>query len=151
MPVKAVKERTPLIIYTSITLLGLLLFIRLLIFYINQLQFASSPTVVKSGPRMGNFCQHLESGPQNKCCECLVAHRRVNRSTVVESFVTHIVCPECRERIRLPDSYPEIHLSVKTANIYHRTRLSLLFFTWMQTVAPDQVMSFFCSHFTTAH
>ena len=80
--------------------------------------------------------------PHRTCEECLRPHKNsFSMTKALGSFVTHIVCPECRERIQLPDSDPEIHLSVKTANIYHRTRLSLLFFTWMQTVDPDQVMS----------
>ena len=58
---------------------------------------------------------------------------------ILGSFVTHVVRPERRERILLPDSGPEVYLSVKTAIIFHSTRLSLLFFTWMQTVRPDQV------------
>ena len=76
------------------------------------------------------------------CEECLRPHKNSFIMTkAFGSFVTHIVCPECRERIRQPDSDPKIHLSVKTANIYHKTRLPLLFFTWMQTVDPDQVMT----------
>ena len=155
----ATMERVLLIIYSCITLLGLLLFTRLFTFHVNQLQFAPSSTVVKSGPRVRHFCRllHLENGTQNKCKECLAAYEslgRVNRSTAVGSFATHILCPECRERIRLPDRDPHIHLSVKTAKVFHRTRLSLLFFTWMQTVDPDQVMNcYFPPYFTigTAH
>ena len=84
--------------------------------------------------------------PLSECEKCLIAKRNYSalgkRSDTIGSFVTHIVCPECRKHIQLPDSNQEIFLTLKTAEIFHRDRLSLLLFTWLQTVEPDQVKLF---------
>ena len=81
--------------------------------------------------------------PLSECEKCLIAKRNYSalgkRGDTIGPFVTHIVCPECRKHIQLPVSNPEILLTVKTTEIFHRNRLSLLLFTWMQTVEPDQV------------
>ena len=81
--------------------------------------------------------------PLSECEKCLNAKRNDSalgkRGDTIGPFVTHIVCPECRKHIQLPVSNPEILLTVKTTEIFHRDRLSLLLFTWMQTVEPDQV------------
>ena len=42
------------------------------------------------------------------------------------------------QRIVVPNS-SDVYISVKTAGLYHESRLSLLLLTWMQTVNHKQV------------
>ena len=58
---------------------------------------------------------------------------------ILGSLLTHVVLPERREHVTVPESDPNILVSLKTTTIYHRHRLSLLLFTWMTTLYPHQV------------
>ena len=64
------------------------------------------------------------------------------RDKILGSLITHVVRPECRETLMLLESDPEILVSVKTTSQYHKHRLSLLLFTWMETVSPQQVKNY---------
>ena len=55
------------------------------------------------------------------------------------TLITHVLHPERRESVIVPELDPGIMVSVKTTAQYHRHRLSLLLFTWMQTLSPQQV------------
>ena len=56
------------------------------------------------------------------------------------SLTTHVVPPQQRrENVSVPDSDPEILVTVKTATIYHKKRLSLLLFTWFESIPLQQV------------
>ena len=58
---------------------------------------------------------------------------------ILGSLVTHVFHPERREHVHIPESDPGILVSVKTTTTYHRHRLSLLLFTWMESLPPQQV------------
>ena len=60
---------------------------------------------------------------------------------ITGSILTHILRPERSERVGIPETErdPGILISVKTATLYHQHRLSLLLFTWMRAVSPQQV------------
>ena len=55
------------------------------------------------------------------------------------TLITHVLHPERREYVIVPELDQSIMVSVKTTAQFHRHRLSLLLFTWMQTVSPQQV------------
>ena len=58
---------------------------------------------------------------------------------ILGTVLTHVLRPELSERVHVPEGDPEILVSVKTTTLYHQHRLSLLLFTWMQTLSPKQV------------
>jgi hypothetical protein len=58
---------------------------------------------------------------------------------ILGTLVTHVLHPQRREHVRVPHSDPRILVSVKTTTAYHRQRLSLLLFTWMESVSPQQL------------
>ena len=80
----------------------------------------------------------------NKCNQCLLRAKNSSVKRVAHfnrqgSFVTHVLCPECHERVH--GSGSEIFFTVKTARAIHKSRLSLLLFTWIQTANSDQVIT----------
>ena len=56
------------------------------------------------------------------------------------SLVTHVLHPQRREHVRVPDIDPRILVSVKTTTVYHKQKLSLLLFTWLESISPRQVL-----------
>ena len=81
---------------------------------------------------------------RNKCNQCLLRAKNSSVKKVAHFnrqglFVTHVLCPECHERVHVSGS--EIFFTVKTARALHKARLSLLLFTWIQTANPDQVIA----------
>ena len=64
---------------------------------------------------------------------------------ILGTLVTHVLHPQRREHVRVPHSDPRILVSVKTTTAYHRQRLSLLLFTWMESVSPQQVQIYVTS------
>ena len=81
---------------------------------------------------------------RNKCNQCLLKAKNSSVKNVTHferqgSFVTHVLCPECHERVH--GSGSEIFFTVKTARTLYKSRLSLLLFTWIQTANPDQVIA----------
>jgi hypothetical protein len=60
---------------------------------------------------------------------------------ILGSILTHILKPELSQRVEVAeaDSDPGILVSVKTTTRYHQHRLSLLLFTWMKTLPPEQL------------
>ena len=80
----------------------------------------------------------------NKCNQCLLKAKNSSVKNVTHfkrqgSFVTHVLCPECHEHMHVSGS--EMFFTVKTARTLHKSRLSLLLFTWIQTANPDQVIA----------
>ena len=80
----------------------------------------------------------------NKCNQCLLKAKNSSVKNAAHfkrkgSFFTHILCPECHERVH--GSGSEIFFTVKSARTLHKSRLSLLLFTWIQTANPDQVIA----------
>ena len=67
------------------------------------------------------------------------------RDKILGSILTHILKPELSQRVEVAeaDSDPGILVSVKTTTRYHQHRLSLLLFTWMKTLPPEQVATLF--------
>ena len=67
------------------------------------------------------------------------------RDKILGSILTHILKPELSQRVEVAeaDSAPGILVSVKTTTRYHQHRLSLLLFTWMKTLPPEQVATLF--------
>ena len=121
-----------------ILLLMIVLLLRFTIYY-NQSSYVLPPPLIKEG------LPDLES-MRSKCERCLIAYRNDqggdNSSGIIRSSVINVACPECRERVLLSECDGDIFMTVKTTLKFHNFRLSLLLFTWMQTVDPDQVMSF---------
>ena len=117
----------------------LLMMVLLLCFtiYYKQFSYVLPPPLIKESMR-------------SKCERCLIAYRNDqggdNSSGIIRSSVINVACPECRERVLLSECDRDIFMTVKTTLKFHNFRLSLLLFTWMQTVDPDQVMSF-CSDY----
>ena len=68
-----------------------------------------------------------------------LAHVRAVQNGILGSLITHVVHPQRRENVRVSDSDPKIMVSVKTTTFYHKERLSLLLFTWLESIPPQQV------------
>ena len=88
-----------------------------------------------------SYNTNLESG---RLSEPEAPHKYVpglghDKTMVLGTLVTHVLHPERRESVAVPYVDPGILVSVKTTAEYHRHRLSLLLFTWMQTLSPQKV------------
>ena len=68
-----------------------------------------------------------------------LAHVRAVENRILGSLTTHVLHPQRRENVRVSDSDPKILISVKTTTLYHKERLSLLLFTWLESIPPQQV------------
>ena len=136
----ATRVYAKIIFIVPLMLLVLLLLLCFIVYY-NQPSYFLPLPVIKEG------LSDLESMQlsRRKCERCLIAYRNdqgvVNSSGITETSVINVACSECRERVRLFECDRDILITVKTAWKYHNFRLSLLLFTWMQTVDPDQVMT----------